>query len=84
MLSYLVQVWVLRGMFLPILLPSLLTRLRYVLFSIGNLSSLFTVVWPTCWKTFTVCNKQWTYAVIYLEVVGIIFGQIGVGLLGDG
>jgi MFS family permease len=56
----------------------------YVLFSIGNLTSLFQAVWPTCWKTYKTCNEQWTYAVTYLEVIGIIVGQISVGLLGDG
>jgi hypothetical protein len=56
----------------------------YVLFSIGNLTPLFTAVWPACWKTYKVCNEQWTYAVTYLEVIGIIVGQILVGFLGDG
>jgi hypothetical protein len=56
---------------------------RYVLFSIGNLTPLFTAVWPECWKTYKVCNKQWTYAVTYLEIVGIIIGQILVGFIGD-
>ena len=27
---------------------------------------------------------QWTYAVTYLEVIGIIVGQIFVGIVGDG
>ncbi|KAG0647862.1 putative inorganic phosphate transporter 1-6 [Hyphodiscus hymeniophilus] len=56
----------------------------YVLFSIGNLTSLFQAVWPGCWKTFKTCNEQWTFAVTYLEIIGIIVGQIMVGLLGDG
>lgn len=29
------------------------------------------------------CNKQWTYAVSYLEIIGIICGQILVGIQGD-
>lgn len=56
---------------------------RYVLFSIGNLTPLFSAVWPQCWKTYKVCNKQWTFAVTYLEIVGIIIGQILVGIIGD-
>jgi MFS family permease len=56
----------------------------YVLFSIGNVSSLFTAVWPTCWKTFKVCNANWIAAVTYLEIVGIMVGQVLVGLIGDG
>ncbi|KAF5876176.1 putative mfs phosphate transporter protein [Botrytis fragariae] len=55
----------------------------YVLFSIGNLAPLFSAVWPQCWKTFEVCSEQWTYAVTYLEIIGIIVGQILVGYLGD-
>ncbi|KAF8308788.1 MFS general substrate transporter, partial [Clavulina sp. PMI_390] len=38
---------------------------------------------PTCWKTYKVCNKQWTFAVSYLEIIGIICGQILVGIQGD-
>ncbi|KAI9781403.1 MAG: hypothetical protein M1839_005997 [Geoglossum umbratile] len=55
----------------------------YVLFSIGNLTPLFQKVWPTCWSTFKSCDKQWIDAVTYLEVMGIICGQILVGVLGD-
>ncbi|KAH0543037.1 hypothetical protein FGG08_002645 [Glutinoglossum americanum] len=52
---------------------------RYVLFSIGNLTPLFQKVWPTCWNTFKSCDRQWIDAVTYLEVMGIICGQILVG-----
>lgn len=55
----------------------------YVLFSIGNLSSLFSSAWPSCWKTHAVCNEQLINSVTYLEIVGIIFGQILVGIEGD-
>lgn len=57
----------------------------YVLFSIGNLSSLFAKVWPHCWGTKTplVCNPTWVNAVNYLEIIGIIAGQILVGVTGD-
>jgi len=54
-----------------------------VLFSIGNIKPLFSAVFPTCWKTFKTCNKTWTQAVDYLEICGIIVGQILVGVLGD-
>lgn len=56
----------------------------YVLFSIGNLTPLFQAVWPSCWSKYKTCDANWTYAVTYLEVIGIIVGQISVGLLGDG
>ncbi|KAH0534006.1 hypothetical protein FGG08_007391 [Glutinoglossum americanum] len=55
----------------------------YVLFSIGNLTPLFQKIWPACWNTFEVCDKKWIDAVTYLEVAGIVFGQILVGVLGD-
>lgn len=55
----------------------------YVLFSVGNLSPLFKAVWPACWKNYTECNKNWIHAVDYLEIIGIIVGQILVGIEGD-
>lgn len=61
-----------------------LTRHSYVLFSIGNLTPLFNIVWKDCWKSGKTCNIQWVNSVTYLEIVGIIFGQIFVGIIGDG
>ncbi|KAK9474734.1 major facilitator superfamily domain-containing protein [Dipodascopsis tothii] len=55
----------------------------YVLFSIGNVKSLFTAVWPECWSKYEVCQKEWVSAVDYLEICGIIVGQIIVGYIGD-
>ena len=55
----------------------------YTLFSIGNLSPLFKAVWPQCWKNYTVCDEGWLHAIDYLEIVGIIVGQILVGIEGD-
>ncbi|KIV77146.1 hypothetical protein PV11_08969 [Exophiala sideris] len=55
----------------------------YVLFSIGNVKPLFQAVFPNCWSKYKVCNKQWIYAVDYLEIIGIIVGQIMVGIIGD-
>lgn len=57
----------------------------YVLFSIGNLSALFGSVYPTCWGTTKplTCNPNWIAAVTYLEVVGIMIGQVFVGIVGD-
>lgn len=60
---------------------------RYVLFSIGNLKPLFESAFKTCWKDGAaghgICNKTWLAAVEYLEICGIIVGQILVGILGD-
>ena len=55
----------------------------YVLFSIGNVRPLLQAAFPRCWKTFQVCNETWTQAIDYLEICGIIVGQILVGILGD-
>ncbi|PRT57029.1 putative inorganic phosphate transporter 1-3 [Wickerhamiella sorbophila] len=74
--------WYLRNAVLP---GAGLLLEGYVLFSIGNIKSLFANVWPDCWgKHPTVCNQTWVYAVNYLEICGIICGQILVGLIGDG
>ena len=63
-------------------LSSILTFSRYVLFSIGNLKPLFQKAFPSCWNGKT-CSKTWIAAVDYLEICGIIVGQILVGILGD-
>ncbi|KAH8910427.1 MFS general substrate transporter [Coniochaeta sp. PMI_546] len=56
----------------------------YVLFSIGNLQPLFAATWPQCWaSTGKECTNNWVAAVTYLEVVGIMAGQVGVGIIGD-
>lgn len=55
----------------------------YVLFSIGNLKPLFQKGFPDCWGTETICNPTWVNAVEYLEICGIIVGQILVGFIGD-
>ncbi|KAH9834344.1 MFS phosphate transporter [Teratosphaeria destructans] len=55
----------------------------YVLFSISNNTSLFDVSFKDCWKSYKTCNKNWVAAVNYLEVVGILIGQILVGFIGD-
>ncbi|KAI5300494.1 hypothetical protein KEM55_007021 [Ascosphaera atra] len=56
----------------------------YVLFSIGNIKPLFEAAWPNCWgKDATECNPTWRNSVEYLEICGIIVGQILVGLIGD-
>lgn len=60
----------------------------WVLFSIGNVTPLLQAAFPTCWaataaKPSHVCNYLWLDALTYLEVVGIICGQILVGVIGD-
>jgi hypothetical protein len=53
------------------------------LFSIGNLSALYRSVWPQCWSTHEVCSANWIAAVDYLQIIGIIVGQVMVGFEGD-
>ncbi|KAF2754071.1 phosphate:H+ symporter [Pseudovirgaria hyperparasitica] len=55
----------------------------YVLFSIGTIRPLLQAAFPACWKHFETCDETWTQAVDYLEIVGIIVGQILVGVIGD-
>ncbi|KKK24821.1 hypothetical protein P175DRAFT_0533443 [Aspergillus ochraceoroseus IBT 24754] len=55
----------------------------YVLFSIGNVGPLFKASFKECWGTHKVCNSNWIAAVNYLEIVGILIGQLLVGYLGD-
>lgn len=55
----------------------------YVLFSVGNLTSLFAAVWPLCWGSYEVCSQNWIASILYLEIIGIIIGQITVGIIGD-
>jgi hypothetical protein len=53
----------------------------YVLFSIGNLEPLFAAAWPQCWGNgATECSRNWIASVTYLEILGIMIGQIGVGV----
>lgn len=56
---------------------------RYVLFSIGNVKPLLEAAFPACWAEKTICNGTWLNALEYLEICGIIVGQILVGILGD-
>ncbi|KAL6712027.1 hypothetical protein ACN47E_003070 [Coniothyrium glycines] len=55
----------------------------YVLFSIGNVRPLLQAAFPRCWGSHTICDKTWLQAVDYLEICGIIVGQILVGIIGD-
>lgn len=52
----------------------------YVLFSIGNLEPLFAQVWPECWDKNTTCSQNWIASVTYLEIIGIMVGQVVVGV----
>ncbi|PYH95623.1 MFS phosphate transporter [Aspergillus ellipticus CBS 707.79] len=55
----------------------------YVLLSIGNISTLFGKSFESCWSKYEICNKNWVDAVTYLEIIGIIVGQVLVGFVGD-
>jgi len=55
-----------------------------VLFSIGNIKPLFVSAFKACWGSGSkICNATWIAAVDYMEIAGIIVGQILVGILGD-
>ncbi|KAF2452468.1 major facilitator superfamily domain-containing protein [Lineolata rhizophorae] len=55
----------------------------YVLFSIGNVRPLLQATFPSCWDDAAICDKTWLQAIDYLEICGIIVGQILVGIVGD-
>ena len=58
----------------------------YVLFSIGNIKPLLAAsgAFTSCWgKNASDCDKNWVAAVEYLEIVGIMIGQVLVGFLGE-
>ncbi|PKI84522.1 hypothetical protein MVES1_001956 [Malassezia vespertilionis] len=69
----------------------------YTLFSVGNVKPLLQNTWPRCWDYAnyqkkippgqtvlpTECDKNWINAIDYLEIIGIIIGQILVGIEGD-
>ena len=54
-----------------------------MLFSIGNVTPLLEQAFPACWDDNTICDKVWVQSITYLEVTGIIVGQILVGIVGD-
>ncbi|CAN9103885.1 unnamed protein product [Alternaria alternata] len=55
----------------------------YVLFSIGNVRPLLQAAFPACWGKHEICDETWLQAIDYLEICGIIVGQILVGIVGD-
>lgn len=55
----------------------------YVIFSISNNSTLFKQAYPKCWSKFTTCNVTWTQATTYLQLIGILIGQLMFGVMGD-
>lgn len=55
----------------------------YTLFSVGNILTLFDSVWAQCYRQYKVCSKTWVQSINYLEIVGIIVGQIMIGVIGD-
>ena len=51
----------------------------YLLFSLGTLQPLWTILFPDCFATFTTCRPGAVHALSYGAVVGVILGMIGVG-----
>ena len=55
----------------------------YFIFSVGNIKQFFPYEYPDCWKTYKTCTVNLTRAPDYMQIVGIIFGMITLGYLGD-
>ena len=55
----------------------------YFVFSVGNIKQFFPYEYPSCWKTYKTCTINLTRAPDYMQIVGIIFGMITLGYLGD-
>ena len=55
----------------------------YFIFSIGNISPLLSVDYPSCYKTFAACSQNFTYAETYIQIAGIMAGMLTLGYLGD-
>lgn len=51
--------------------------------SIGNIKPIFSYEYPTCFKTMKTCNANETRAPDYSQILGIIFGMITLGYVGD-
>ncbi|KAK9843894.1 hypothetical protein WJX84_006388, partial [Apatococcus fuscideae] len=55
----------------------------YVVFSISNNATMFQQTYSACWENFTECNETWVQATTYLQLVGILMGQLIFGFMGD-
>lgn len=72
--------------YLAIALPGLgMFCEAYIIFSVGNISSLQKTIWPDCFETFKVCPQNVIDQKIdsYIQIAGIMFGMITMGLLAD-
>lgn len=43
----------------------------------------YTQTWPQCWVEYTACNKSWVDSVDYLQISGILVGQLVLGFCAD-
>ena len=51
---------------------------------IREIKLIMTIAYGSCWgSTPKICNETWVQATAYLEVIGIIIGQVLVGIIGD-
>ncbi|KAK9812798.1 hypothetical protein WJX72_004025 [[Myrmecia] bisecta] len=55
----------------------------YFVFSIGNITPIFTAEYPDCYKTHKKCSTNLLADQTYYQVVGIIVGMLTLGYLGD-
>ena len=55
----------------------------YFVFAVGNLSALWKVEYKACWSQHKTCKKKLSDSITYLQVRGIIFGQLFLGFFAD-
>eukprot|EP01138_Halocafeteria_seosinensis_P001688 gb/GECG01001730.1/.p1 GENE.gb/GECG01001730.1/~~gb/GECG01001730.1/.p1 ORF type:complete len:599 (+),score=85.86 gb/GECG01001730.1/:1-1797(+) len=58
----------------------------YFLFSVGNIKGIFEKAYPHCWgdhSEHSTCPESLRASITYTEIVGVIFGMLVVGALGD-
>ncbi len=51
----------------------------YLLFAIGNISIIFSIIYPNCFA-YLACSRHLIKSIVYSSVLGIIIGMIIIGI----
>ncbi|KAK9842394.1 hypothetical protein WJX84_005508, partial [Apatococcus fuscideae] len=55
----------------------------YFIFSIGNVKQIITAEYPLCFSKYVTCDVTTTQVPDYMQIIGIVFGMITMGYIGD-